>query len=99
MDLFANLLTLSVMLDRTLLDQGYEFIDSSSLRILGSCAGLLTWLQLVFWLRLFDSTAMYVSLIIRTAKDISYFMIVLLLIMCGFTTAFYLLQMNRVYDN
>jgi len=63
----------------------------------GSCAGLFTWFQLVFWLRLFDSTAMYVSLIIRTIKDISYFMIVMVLIMCGFATAFYMLQMNRVY--
>ena len=67
------------------------------LRLIGSFAGLFTWLQLVFWLRLFDSTAMYVSLIIRTIKDIFYFIIVMLLIMAGFSTAFYMFQINRMY--
>ena len=40
---------------------------------------------------------MYVSLIIRTIKDIFHFMIVMLFIMFGFSTAFYMFQMNRMY--
>ena len=67
-----------------------KMIDSDLMRTIGSFAGLFTWLQLTFWLRLFDSTALYVSLIVRTIEDISYFMIVMLLIMCGFATAFHM---------
>ena len=93
------MLTATVIVGRTLVMQDGDFIDARQLRIIGSCAALCNWIQLVFWMRLFDSTAMYVSLIIRTIKDISYFMIVMMLIIFGFATAFYLLQMNRVYQD
>ncbi len=52
---------------------------------------------MLFWLRLFDYTAKYVALLLRTIEDISYFMIVMGVIMCGFCTAFYILQYNRLY--
>lgn len=92
------MLTATVIVGRTLVMQDGDFINARQLRVIGSCAALCNWIQLVFWMRLFDSTAMYVSLIIRTIKDISYFMIVMMLIIFGFATAFYLLQMNRVYQ-
>jgi len=76
-----------------------DMITPARLRLIGSIASLFLWLQGVFWLRLFDSTAMYVSLLIRTIRDISYFMIVMLMIMGGFGTAFLILQYNRIYQN
>ena len=76
-----------------------DVIAADSMRILGSIAGLCIWIQMLFWLRLFDYTAKYVALLLRTIKDISYFMIVMVMIMCGFCTAFYILQYNRVYKD
>ena len=40
-------------------------------RILASVACVLMWFQLFFWMRLFDSTAQYVDLVIETIIDIS----------------------------
>ena len=51
----------------------------------------------MFWLRLFDRTAQYVSLILRTIGDIFNFLVLMLTIMAGFGTAFYILQCNRIY--
>jgi len=68
-----------------------DMISADSVRIIGSLTGLMLWIQIIFWLRLFDSTAKYVALLLRTIKDISYFMIVMAMLMFGFATAFFIL--------
>ena len=68
------------------------------MRLVGAVAGMMLWMQILFWLRLFDSTAQYVSLVLRTVSAIFSFMVVLLMFMCAFGTAMYLLQVNRIYD-
>ena len=40
-------------------------------RIIASLNSVLMWVQVFFWMRLFDSTAQYVDLVIETVFDIS----------------------------
>ena len=49
---------------------------------------------IVDWLRLFDSTSFYVTLILRTFTDIVYFLLVLLLLLVYVGLAMYMLQLN-----
>ena len=95
-DLMAYALVLTVIICRQLLMS--DMISADSVRIIGSLTGLMLWIQIIFWLRLFDSTAKYVALLLRTIKDISYFMIVMAMLMFGFATAFFILQYSRVYN-
>ena len=94
-DVISYLLNLSVIVFRMLAMN--EAINMATLRILGALAGVFLWFQIVFWLRLFDNTAQYVSLILRTINAIFSFMVLMLMIMFGFGTAFYILQLNRIY--
>lgn len=54
------------------------------------------WVQMFFWLRLFDSSAQYVDLIIDTVKDVYEFTKVLLILLITFAMGFYMIQINRV---
>ena len=92
----AYALVLTTIICRQLLMS--DMISADSVRIIGSLTGLMLWIQIIFWLRLFDSTAKYVALLLRTIKDISYFMIVMAMLMFGFATAFFILQYSRVYN-
>ena len=47
------------------------------------------------WLRLFDKTSFYVTLIVRTIRDIAYFMIILMSMLFYFGLAVYMLQLNN----
>lgn len=79
-----------------------SLLNMYQVRILASMACVGMWLQLFFWLRLFDSTAQYVDLIIETVMDISEFMKLLLLLIIMFSTGIYLVELNRLenaYDN
>ena len=49
---------------------------------------------IVDWLRLFDSTSFYVTLILRTFVDILYFMLIMLILLFYFGIAMYMLQLN-----
>ena len=71
--------------------------EISSLRLFGSVASLLLWIQIIFWLRLFDGTAQYVSLVMRTINAITSFMIVLAMMLFAFGTSLYILNINRIY--
>ena len=56
------------------------------LRITASIACVLFWVQMFFWLRLFDSSAQYVDLIVDTVVDISEFAKMLLLLLVMFSS-------------
>lgn len=68
------------------------------MRQLGAIAVLLLWFKTMFWLRLFDTTAQYVSLVSRTLRDITSFMIILIIVLFALGTSLYLLQVNRIYS-
>ena len=54
------------------------------------------WVQMFFWLRLFDSMAQYVDLIIETVIDISELLKLLTLLVLMLSSDFYLVQVNRM---
>ena len=90
------LLCYTVIVMRVLMIRG-DF-SSQTLRVVGALAGLFLWFQMIFWLRLFDSTAQYVSLLLRTIRSISSFMILMMMIMLAFATALFMLSLNRIYN-
>ena len=66
------------------------------LRIAASMACVLFWVQMFFWLRLFDSSAQYVDLIVDTVLDISEFAKMLLLLLVMFSSGVTIIQYNRI---
>ena len=53
------------------------------------------WVKAFEWLRLFDSFAFYVSLFKQTMIDSATFILIVILWLFAFGTAFYLVSMNR----
>ena len=73
--------------------------DMHLVRILVSVAAFFTWWQLLFWTRLFDSTAKYWDLIIQTVIDILPFMGILIVLLLMFNSGLYVIQFNRYLAN
>ena len=59
-------------------------------RIVASLACVFMYVQMFFWMRLFDSTAQYVDLVIETVIEISQFMKLLALLILMFSTGIYM---------
>ena len=53
---------------------------------------------IVDWLRLFDNTSFYVTLILKTFVDIAYFLLIILLLLVYVGNAMYMLQLNADHD-
>ena len=64
-------------------------------RLVAAITSIPLWFKVLDWLRLFDSTAFYVKLIITTVYGIRYFIIIMFLWYMLFGTAFYLLNLDR----
>jgi len=52
------------------------------------------WIKMFYWMRLFKSTAHFVTLIFETIYDIKVFLIMLFIILSGFTNFFYIINKN-----
>ena len=50
---------------------------------------------IVDWLRLFDNTSFYVTLIIRTFVDVAYFLLILLILLIYAGNAMYMLDLSK----
>ena len=50
------------------------------------------------WLRLFDSTSFYVTLILRTFVDIAHFLLITLIMLIYLGNAMYMLHLNADHD-
>ena len=70
-----------------------------SARLFAAIASVFLWFKVLDWLRLFDSTAFFIFLILSTIRGIGYFLIIMLISYMMFGTAFYMLNMNRSKDN
>ena len=68
-------------------------------RIIAAFSIFNLWLKFFDWLRMFESTAFYVSLLYRTLKDISDFMILFFVALAMFGSVMYMLQLNVKYEN
>ena len=53
---------------------------------------------IIDWLRLFDNTSFYVTLILRTFVDIAYFLLITLILLIYVGCAMYMLHLNANHD-
>ena len=60
-----------------------------------SIATLQLWIKGILWLRLFSATSFYIRLISETLKDITTFMIILLIFLTMFANCIYILDLYR----
>ena len=54
--------------------------------------------MIIDWLRLFDNTSFYVTLIVKTFVDIAYFLLIILLLLVYVGNAMYMLHLNADHD-
>ena len=100
---FWNLIDiLSVILNFWLISNHvYKYMEVESETKYGcaAIATLIMWFKLLYWFRLFDVTSLYIRLLVETIIDISYFMIILVAIICGFANCVYIINLNRIIDD
>ena len=65
-------------------------------RVFSALAAVCLWMKVLDWLRLFDSTAFFISLYQQTIKGIQSFLIIMAVWYMTFGTAFYIINLNRV---
>lgn len=66
--------------------------DTNVSRITLSLASIAMWFNVLYFLRAFESTGPLVSMILRIAKDMQALMMVLMLVIVGFSQAFWLIS-------
>ena len=95
-DLVAFSLTLIIEVHTTF---ELTLIEVKTLRVMAAfaCFGLL--LNVYDWLRLFESTAFFVTLVEKTLKDIKWFMLLFFLALLVFGVPYALINLNRDDDS
>lgn len=71
---------------------GENVYPATLLRTLGGSVLFLLWIKMFYWLRLFNSTAYFIKLILKTISDLRHFIILITIIMTAFITMFYVFQ-------
>jgi len=73
--------------------------DLARLRVLSSFVFISQLAKLILdWLRLFNNTSFYVTLILQTINDIKEFTAILIIVIIYFGAAFYMLKLNGSND-
>ena len=75
-----------------------EFFTIDTRCVLCAVLAAIMWLKMLDWLRLFDSTAFFIKLILQTIIDVMPFFVIFFVFLFMFGTAFYLLSMSRPED-
>ena len=76
----------------------FEIVDSSIRRIWCSMLVVLMWAKLFDWLRMFNKTSFYISLILTTVKDILPFFAIFPIFLFAFGSAMFILDSNTTGD-
>ena len=73
-----------------------SFIDiiPENQRVQASCAILLMWLKMLYFLRLFSHTASLIRMVVQILKDMIVFTVIYFMVLIGFANAFFLLAYN-----
>ena len=66
--------------------------------VLAALISIMMWMKMLEWLRVFDSTAFFVKLIMQTMIDILPFFVIFFIFIFMFGSALYILSMNRVSE-
>jgi hypothetical protein len=69
-------------------------IDKAQLLSIGAYATFFMWCKMFYWMRLFESTAYYVTLIVQTISDCMTFMLMILIILLAFGNFFMVINQN-----
>ena len=72
-----------------------EFIGIETRCLMCAVLSFIIWMKMLDWLRLFDSTAFFIKLIMQTLVDVLPFFVILFVFIFMFGSALYLLSMNR----
>ena len=74
---------------------GMQILEAESMRTICAFIFLSQGSKAIIdWLRLFDQTSFYVTLILQTFVDITYFMLIMILLLLYVGLAIYMLQLN-----
>ena len=93
-DLFQYLGTVWIVVTNLINYRGMSMTDTRNLCMsVLICQGIKA---LVDWLRLFDKTTFFVTLIGQTFSDIGYFLLIILVLLIYIGNAMYMLQLNAV---
>jgi hypothetical protein len=68
------------------------------LRPLASCALIVLWIKLFYFMRVFESTSQLIRMIIEIVNDMKNFLIVLLIGIIAFTGGLYIMQQSIPED-
>ena len=77
----------------------HDWPDLPTRRVLVSVMLLFMWIKMKDLLRLFDTTAFFIKLILVTMEDIIPFLLILPIFIFAIGTSLYILNMERVDDN
>ena len=68
-------------------------------RAIGALAVFFLWIKVFYWMRLFASSAYFITLIANTIFDIRVFTVVVLLVIMAFANFFYVINLNTPGGN
>ena len=94
-DIASSLLNIFLVTNH---QHGFSEISPETLYSMTTVATLLMWVKGLLWLRLFSTTSFYIRLITETLKDITYFMIILLIFLVMFANCLYILDLYRAKE-
>ena len=73
---------------------GTHYFEMSSVKVLSSINCFCMWLKSLYWLRLFNSTAYFITLIEQTFSDIKVFLFLMLIIITAFANVYSFLDVD-----
>ena len=73
-----------------------EVFTMNTLRLIGSVTAFLMWIKTFYWMRLFKTSASFITLILATFNDILMFMFIVFLMISAFANFFYILNKNTL---
>ena len=73
----------------------FDYFNLKLVRLIAALGLCFLYIQFFFWLRISDSLAQYVDLILATYQDMKLFISFLFLFIVMFSTAFFMIELNR----
>lgn len=74
--------------------KGSAILSPSKIRRMAAFGTFMLWIKLFYWMRLFNKTAHFITLIFNTIFELQTFGTMMLLILMAYTSAFYILNQN-----
>jgi hypothetical protein len=85
---------LMIMLNVNCINESNEAFPKHNLRMIGALGVFLLWVKLFYWMRLFRSTAYFITLVTEVILDIRVFMVMLFIMLCAFASFFKIINKN-----